>query len=137
MPASTERGEGLALLARHLAAQPPMALARKAGKQRIRMGGLWGSSVALAAGLALQDRKHGVLLAPTAEAADALVMDLAQLFPDMRVTLLPVEEEGLPEGPELAANRSERLVALATRQALPGRAANASRAANAACRGSR
>ena len=106
MPASTERGSGLALLARHLAAQPPMARARKAGKQRIRMGGLWGSSVALAAGLVLQDRKLGVLLAPTAEAADALVMDLAQLFPDMRVTVtvtVPSESvsttEALPHGP--------------------------------------
>jgi transcription-repair coupling factor (superfamily II helicase) len=116
----TEAAGGLQLFAQHLARQPPLvrarALNRALTKGRAQLGGLWGSSVALAAGLLVQDRASGVLLAPTAEAADALVMDLALLYPDLHVSLLPVEEEGLPEGPELAANRSERLVALASRQ---------------------
>src|SRR5262249_40684020 len=53
-------------------------------------------------------------VAPGAGAAAARGRALPLLAPELPVTLLPVEEEGLPEGPELAANRSERLVALAS-----------------------
>jgi transcription-repair coupling factor (superfamily II helicase) len=102
----------LSPLAEALAAHPALAAARGAPGRRHGLGGLWGSSAALAAGLLAADRGRAVVVAPTAEAAEALLLDLSVLFPGRPATLLPVEEEGLSEGPELAANRSERLVAL-------------------------
>src|SRR6186713_2371997 len=105
-----------------LARLPPM-VALDAGLQpkgeRPSLGGAWGSSAALACGVLATGRGRSVAIAPTAEAADALLLDLALLVPDLPVVLLPVEEVGLSSGPELAANRSERLVALAS-LAAPG-----------------
>jgi transcription-repair coupling factor (superfamily II helicase) len=121
----TERDAALGPLVDALAAHPALRAARAAGGRpggaagggpggrRATLGGLWGSASAMAAGLLTEGRGRAVLVAPTAEAAEALLLDLSVLFPGRSVALLPVEEEGLGEGPELAANRSERLVALA------------------------
>ncbi len=107
-------GDDLALpLRQGLQAAAACARALAAPAERHRIGGLWGSSAALAAAVLAAGRGRCVAVAPTAEAADALVLDLPLLAPGLQVVLLPVEEEGLPEGPELSANRSERLVALA------------------------
>src|SRR6185436_15968005 len=84
------------------------------GDERRALGGAWGSSAALACGVLAAGRGRSIAIAPTAEAADALLLDLAFLFPDLPVVLLPLEELLLSSGPELAANRSERLVALAS-----------------------
>jgi transcription-repair coupling factor (superfamily II helicase) len=73
---------------------------------------VWGSGAALGAGLLAAGRGRAVVVAPSAEAAEALLLDLSVLYPEQPAALLPVEEEGLADGPELAANRSERLVAL-------------------------
>jgi transcription-repair coupling factor (superfamily II helicase) len=78
------------------------------------LGGAWGAGAALAAGLCAEGRGRALVVAPTAEAAESLLLDLTALFPGRPVALLPVDELGLPDGPELRANRSERLVALAT-----------------------
>lgn len=86
---------------------------------RQTLGGAWGSSAALACGQLAVGCGRSIAIAPTAEAADALLLDLGLLFPELDVVLLPVEELGLASGPELAANRSERLVALASLDA-PG-----------------
>ena len=91
------------------------ALARRGrSDERRALGGAWGSSAALACGVLAAGRGRSIAIAPTAEAADALLLDLAFLFPELSVVLLPVEELLLSSGPELAANRSERLVALAS-----------------------
>src|SRR5262245_60224942 len=107
------RDAAFAVLHEALAAQPALARARKSGARRAVLGGAWGSGAALAAGLLAQGRGRTLVLAPNAEAADALFLDLLALFPGRAITLLPVEEAGLQDGPELRANRSERLVALA------------------------
>jgi len=103
-----------ALLSDTLAGLPPLRAALARPDARARLGGLFGSAAALAAARLLAGRGRGVILAPTAEAAESLLLDLSQWLPGTPVALLPIEEEGLPEGPELAANRSERLVALAS-----------------------
>ena len=87
--------------------------------ERRALGGAWGSSAALACGSLAAGRGRSIAIAPSAESADALLLDLAFLFPELPVVLLPVEELLLSSGPELAANRSERLVALASLDA-PG-----------------
>ncbi len=85
--------------------------------ERAEIGGLWSSSAALALGLLARGRGRVVALASDPEVAEGLALDLGTLHPDLPVALLPAEEEGLPEGPEMRANRSERLVALATLRA--------------------
>ena len=110
----TARDAAFAVLHEALAAQPALVRARKSGARRSVLGGAWGSGAALAAGLLAQGRGRALVVAPNAEAADALFLDLIALFPGRTTTLLPIEEAGLQDGPELRANRSERLVALAT-----------------------
>ncbi len=112
----TEDAGALRALHEALCAHPVLRAARARPDARHEIGGAWGSGGALVAGLLLAGRGRALIVAPAAEAADALTLDLALLFPHVPVTLLPVEEEGLSEGPELAANRSERLVALAELQ---------------------
>src|SRR6186713_747071 len=62
-----------------LARLPPM-VALDAGLQpkgeRPSLGGAWGSSAALACGVLAAGRGRSVAIAPTAEAADALLLDL-------------------------------------------------------------
>ncbi len=108
------RTAAFALLSDTLAALPPLRAALARPEARARLGGLFGSAAALAAARLLAGRGRGVIIAPTAEAAESLLLDLSQWLPGTPCALLPIEEEGLPEGPELAANRSERLVALAS-----------------------
>ncbi len=104
-----------ALLRDALGVRPALAAALDDPRGRHLLTGLWASSGALATGLIARRRdSHILALAPTVELAEALALDLSTLHPDLPVALLPVEEEGLEEGPELRANRSERLVALAT-----------------------
>ncbi|MGQ0553265.1 MAG: transcription-repair coupling factor [Planctomycetota bacterium] len=88
------------------------ALAQISLEPRATLGGAWGASAALVCGLLSTGRTRSVALAPTAEDAESLLLDLATAFPQLPLRLLPVEEEGLADGPELAGNRSERLVAL-------------------------
>ncbi len=104
----------LGALAERLAQAPAIArvLAQPAGRHEL--GGLWSSSSPLALGLLARGRGRCVAVSSSPEAAEALVLDLNVLAPGLPVSLMPVEEEGLADGPELRANRSERLVALAS-----------------------
>ena len=108
------RAAAFTVLADSLAALPAMRAALARPASRARLGGLFGSAAALAAARLLAKRGRAVIVAPTAEAAESLLLDLSQWVPGVPCVLLPIEEEGLPEGPELAANRSERLVAMAS-----------------------
>ena len=99
-----------------MAARPAFAAVAAADWRRIErfeLGGLWSSSAALAVGALATGRGRVVVVLPDPESAEGFALDLGALAPDLDVALLPVEEEGLPDGPELRANRSERLVALA------------------------
>ncbi len=107
----------------HAALEPLRAALRATGPirhvlgdldQRHEVGGLWASSSALAAGLFARARgQRCVVVAPTAETADALLLDLQTLHGDLPAAVLPVEDDGSILGPESKANRSERLVAIA------------------------
>ena len=108
------RDAAFAVLRHAVARLPALLRARAAGPRREVLGGAWGSGAALAAGLLAEGRGRAVVVAPTAEAAEALLLDLQTLFPRRAAALLPVEEIDLPDGPERRANRSERLVALDT-----------------------
>jgi transcription-repair coupling factor (superfamily II helicase) len=99
---------GLAPVARLIEIGSP-----RAGARRGDVGGLWSSSTSIVAGLvASSGRGRVVVVSPSAETAEAITLDLAQLFPELSVAHLPVAEAELGDGPELRANRSERLVAL-------------------------
>jgi transcription-repair coupling factor (superfamily II helicase) len=98
-----------------LAGRPPVArLLDAAPAERVDVGGLWSSSVAAVIGLYAAGRGRVVAVAGSVEAGESLTLDLGTLFPDLPVAWLPIEEEGVGDGPEARANRSERLVALST-----------------------
>ncbi|MCB9898698.1 MAG: transcription-repair coupling factor [Planctomycetes bacterium] len=110
MPTSPE---ALAPIVSALASLPPVARLL-AGARRADVAGLWGSAPAVVVGAACEGRGRIVALAPSPETAESLVLDLSTFFPELAVSLLPVSEEDAVVGPELKANRSERLFALAT-----------------------
>lgn len=106
--------EALRTVVDALAARPPVAALLGADlSARPTVAGLWASASAAVAGRVAAGRSgRTVLLAPTAEAAESLTLDLALLAPDLPVAHLPIDEDDLGDGPEGRANRSERLVAL-------------------------
>jgi transcription-repair coupling factor (superfamily II helicase) len=114
-PRANARDAAFDVLREALAASPALRRARRS-RTRSTLGGASGSGAALAAGLLAEGRGRALIVAPSAESAEALLLDLGALFPQRPVALLPIEETGLPDGPELRANRSERLVALASLQ---------------------
>jgi len=109
----TATPEALTPVIAAVAGLPPVARLIADANQRADIGGLWSSSSSIVAGLVSSSgRGRVVVISPSAETAEAVTLDLAQLFPELSVAHLPVAEEELRDGPELRANRSERLVAL-------------------------
>ena len=97
-----------------LTGHPAVARLLATEQERVEVGGLWGSSAAVVVGTAAEGQGRIVAVASAADAAESLHLDLQLLYPDLPVTHLPVAEEELDMGPERRANRSERLVALAS-----------------------
>jgi transcription-repair coupling factor (superfamily II helicase) len=97
-----------------LAACAPVARLTAGGSTRVDIGGAWGSAAAAIVGSAADEAGRIIAVTGGIDVAEALALDLGELFPELPVNLLPVAESELEMGPERRANRSERLVALAS-----------------------
>ncbi|MED5329929.1 MAG: transcription-repair coupling factor [Planctomycetota bacterium] len=96
-----------------LSALPPVRTVLDDPRSRHRLGELWGSAANLTAALlAKETRGCTVLITPTVEDGEAVVLDLKSLHSPIPSVFLPPEEKITGDGPEQRANLSERLVAL-------------------------
>jgi hypothetical protein len=99
---------------RALEACAPVRRLLAGGPQRVDVGGAWGSAAACVVGSAAEGRGRIIAVTGGIDVAEALTLDLGELFPELPVNLLPVSESELEMGPERRANHSERMVALAS-----------------------
>ena len=107
------RGSVLRPFVDDLARRPPVArLLAAPATERVDVAGLWSASAAAVVGAYAAGRGRIVAVTGSVEGGESLALDLGTLFPDLPVAWLPIDDDGVGDGPEARANRSERLVAL-------------------------